>query len=698
MHKRERFTLALALSLFALSAVAQTSLTVAPQQVYAFESVESFLTLQGSSLLGGVDTKVVFVGSNGTFQLEPSTATESKLEVWLPSEVAGTPGNYAVSVVATEATGARTIGPVTLSVIERPATDEPEDVGIPEVVVVEATSTDGAFADFQIGGATCSRTGGGLFTRGSTTVNCTVKNRFGGTSSISFSVVVTDTTPPTLTVPADITTDSATVTYSVTASDNLDGPITNTQAPAPYVSCFPASGTVFPAGETEVQCVAVDSHHNPTTATFNVFVSTGQPPLLLLPGSFSAEAEEPGGATVDYTAAAKGGTISCSPASGALFPLGTTAVQCSATNSDGTRQGSFNITVVDTIGPVLVGADDRVVEATGANGASVTYNVTGKDLVDGTLTANCSPASGSAFGFGNTTVNCTATDTRGNLGRDSFVVTVRDTTPPVLSLPGDLTREATGPSGAAVSFTATANDVVDGNVAVTCTPASGSTFAIATALVQCSAADSRTNRRAGSFSVTVRDTTPPAITVPADITAEATSASGAAVSYTVSATDLVDGNRPVTCSKASGSTFPLGTTNVQCSASDTRSNGSTASFNVTVRDTTAPTILGIDGTPREVLWPNNHKMTTTTIIVSATDAVDAHPLARVVSVTSDQPVNDNGDGDMAPDWEIKGDLLVDLRSERSSGVDRHYTITVEVTDFSGNKSTGTMIIVVRPGS
>ena len=137
---------------------------------------------------------------------------------------------------------------------------------------------------------------------------------------------------------------------------------------------------------------------------------------------------------------------------------------------------------------------------------------------------------------------------------------------------------------------------------------------------------------------------------------------------------------------------------MQCTATDSHLNQSHGSFLVTVRDTTAPVILDIDGSPREVLWPNNHKMQNTTVVVSATDAVDPNPHAHIVSVTSDQPVNDGGDGDTSPDWLITGDLTVQLRSERTSGIDRHYTITVEVSDFSGNTSTGTLVIVVRPGS
>jgi hypothetical protein len=78
-----------------------------------------------------------------------------------------------------------------------------------------------------------------------------------------------------------------------------------------------------------------------------------------------------------------------------------------------------------------------------------------------------------------------------------------DTTPPVLTLPADIITEATSPSGAIVTYSAAAVDAVDGPVAVTCTPASGSTFAMGTTVVNCSAADHVGNTQNGSFSVLV---------------------------------------------------------------------------------------------------------------------------------------------------------------------------------------------------
>jgi hypothetical protein len=91
-----------------------------------------------------------------------------------------------------------------------------------------------------------------------------------------------------------------------------------------------------------------------------------------------------------------------------------------------------------------------------------------------------------------------------------------------------------------------------------------------------------TNSASVHLTVISPDVTPPVLTLPADITAEATSAAGAVVSYAALALDDIDGAVPVTCAPDTGATFALGTTTVSCSASDSRGNTSTGSFQVTV--------------------------------------------------------------------------------------------------------------------
>jgi hypothetical protein len=82
--------------------------------------------------------------------------------------------------------------------------------------------------------------------------------------------------------------------------------------------------------------------------------------------------------------------------------------------------------------------------------------------------------------------------------------------------------------------------------------------------------------------VEVTDTTPPVLTV-ADVVADATGPTGAAVSYSVSATDDVDGPVTPTCVPTSSSMFSIGDTTVNCTATDAAGNTGTASFNVHVR-------------------------------------------------------------------------------------------------------------------
>lgn len=78
-----------------------------------------------------------------------------------------------------------------------------------------------------------------------------------------------------------------------------------------------------------------------------------------------------------------------------------------------------------------------------------------------------------------------------------------DTTPPTLTLPGDLTVNAEGPDGATVTFDAPAQDDVDPSPDVACNPMSESLFPIGTTTVSCTATDDAGNQAEGSFEVTV---------------------------------------------------------------------------------------------------------------------------------------------------------------------------------------------------
>jgi len=113
-----------------------------------------------------------------------------------------------------------------------------------------------------------------------------------------------------------------------------------------------------------------------------------------------------------------------------------------------------------------------------------------------------------------------------------------------------------------------------------------------------------------------------------------------------------------------------------------------------VQDTTPPSIVSVTASPN-MLWPPDHKMVPVTVALSVTDVCHAAPSCRITSASSNEPVNARGDGNTAPDWNITGNLTVDLRAERAGpGVGRVYTIAVTCTDGSGNSSTRTTAVTV----
>lgn len=163
----------------------------------------------------------------------------------------------------------------------------------------------------------------------------------------------------------------------------------------------------------------------------------------------------------------------------------------------------FDPTTQDTTPPQVTVPPDISVAATSASGAVVYYGgASVSDDYDGNPTVTYSQASGTLFPIGITVLTVTARDASGNTAFNNFQITVVDT-PPELSLPGDLVTNATNATGAAVTYFASANDVVSGPELVQCSPASGSNFPIGTNAVNCSATDGAGNIATGSFNVYV---------------------------------------------------------------------------------------------------------------------------------------------------------------------------------------------------
>lgn len=277
--------------------------------------------------------------------------------------------------------------------------------------------------------------------------------------------------------------------------------------------------------------------------------------------------------------------------SGGVFPIGETEVTCTATNDYGNTSPAqiFNVQVNDVSKPVLSNQHAGLtLETSSSEGAVVSEEISPFDVSDYTATTTActrddtNAALGSApytFPKGTTTISCTATDAYANSETSSFTVLVEDKTSPVLTAPAHPVDqpqivEADGAS-TSVAYTVSATD--DYGAEVSCSvntegASAGLTSAslpLGLSTITCTATDPSGNEASASFHVQVRDSLKPvlAAVLQADITAEATGASGKSVAFTApSATDKFAVT--VECKTGNGATitsphsFYIGTTAV----------------------------------------------------------------------------------------------------------------------------------------
>ncbi|HZG80831.1 MAG TPA: HYR domain-containing protein [Brevibacillus sp.] len=242
--------------------------------------------------------------------------------------------------------------------------------------------------------------------------------------------------------------------------------------------------------------------------------------------------------------------------------------------------------------------DISISNSPGQCSASVTYPIIAGSNDCGIVEISCNPGESRTFSppqpsvsimethifpVGSTTVTCTATNASGGTAECSFTVNVLDTEPPQISCSNMTLPNDPGQCSARVSnYNVTVTDNCPG-VTLVCDPPPGSIFPVGTTAVICIATDLAGNQSMCSFTVTVNDTEPPAITCPANIEVIANPGeSGTQVHFP--APQVTDNCKvsSVSCSPPSGSFFPIGTTQVTCTATDLAGNIATCPFSVTV--------------------------------------------------------------------------------------------------------------------
>jgi len=449
---------------------------------------------------------------------------------------------------------------------------------------------------------------GDILAAGDYTVELEATDAVGNTATCTFTISVSETSLPVFDCPADLVVPTdpgvceATVTFADPTAVDSCSTVTVSQTGGP------TSGSVFPIGSTPVEFTAEDEYGNTSTCTFNVVVEDQELPLIDCPADIVVSAD-PGlcEATVNYPDATAsdncpGVTITQTggPSSGSSFPIGTTSVEFTAEDGSGnTTTCTFNITVEDAEPPVITCPADISVSIPGGNcSAIVNYPdpVVTDNCPGATFTVLSGPSSGDVLNPGNYAVELEAIDAAGNTATCTFNISVSETSVPVFICPSDLiVSNDPGNCDAIVSFPDPA--ATDSCSAVTVTqtggPPSGSTFPVGSTPVEFTAEDEFGNTSICIFNIVVEDQELPVIDCPGDITVPADAGlCEAVVNFSdATATDNCPGATVTqTGGPSSGSSFPVGTTQVEFTAEDAFGNTSVCSFNIIVEDLEDPQI------------------------------------------------------------------------------------------------------------
>ncbi|HET7168036.1 MAG TPA: HYR domain-containing protein [Candidatus Limnocylindrales bacterium] len=168
------------------------------------------------------------------------------------------------------------------------------------------------------------------------------------------------------------------------------------------------------------------------------------------------------------------------------------------------------------------------------------------------------------------------------------------------------------------------------------------------------------------FTLDVRGNTAPTLLLPDPFSVEGDTTGGWTADWSgVGATDPEDSPDPTpSCVPAAGDVLPLGTTTVSCSVTDTDGRSDTGSFEVTVVDTTPPTLTAM---------PADQTLTTS----DPTGTTISYPMPIAADVVDASPT-------------------VDCVPASGSHLGRGTTtVTCTATDDSGKSSSDTFAITVR---
>jgi len=353
------------------------------------------------------------------------------------------------------------------------------------------------------------------------------------------------------------------------------------------------------------------------------------------------------------------------------FGLGTAIIIWTAIDNSGNSTiDTQEVSVVDTTPPTISSVSDMIVEAAVPYENIVNLEApTAYDILGVISIISDAPE---FFPLGETIVTWTATDVVGNTSTTEQKVIVVDTTIPNLTIPEDQIVEAISIEETLVAIgEAEAHDITGISSITNNAP---EVFSLGSTVVTWTSIDNNGNTTISEQTITVVDTTPPSIFVPADIVAEAVDPVlnfielGDATTYDHVDIESVTNDRP--------DSFSFGSTTITWTAVDTSGNISKGIQIVTIIDTTIPEVVA----PSDVIVEAAGILNTVVEIGEAT----IYDIIQVDTITSD-----------SPDTFPLGETVITWTATDSSGNSATATQTVTVVDTTAPSVTAPDSITIE---
>ncbi len=513
------------------------------------------------------------------------------------------------------------------------------------------------------------------------TVTLTATDDSGNTATCTFEVVLEDNLPPVVTCPDDITQDNdtgecgAVVEFMFSATDNcsVDEEVAD-----------PASGSLFPVGETTVVVTVTDGAGNTGTCSFTVTIVDEEDPVAVCPDDI-IQGNDPAecGAMVVFTLPnptdnCPGVTSEADPPSGTVFVsvgMSTTITVTAMDAAGNTATCTFTVTVEDDEAP-LAGCPGDILQGNdlGECGALVDFELLPTTDNCPGATSEADPPSGSLFPVGVTVVVVTATDDAGNTNTCTFEVVVEDMEAPSIACPEEpVTLALDGDCSAELpDYGDLAMDNC-GLAEVTQEPEVGATYdGPQVVTVTLTATDDSGNTSTCTFDIIVVDNEDPVVLCPEPLNPYSAEAGEcfAELSFAAEAEDNC--GEVAVVYMVLGDTiefpyeFPVGSTTVLVVATDESGNEATCEFVVEVADEEEPVLECPE---------------TQTLSLGLSCSVSLPNYAGLATVSDNCGVlNVSQDPGAGTEYTAPGEVTVVLTARDSAGNTATCTFVVEVVD------------------